>query len=287
MKTYTATRKAATEAAPVTGAKRPSVPRTFEDVVSQVRQMITGGALKAGDRLPSERELAVRLGVGRPALREALRWLEGAGLIDLRKGKTGGAFITAGNPSVMSDNMSDLLRLGSVTIEELFEARSGIQQAVIELACERITEDELHALETNVNLARRFEEEGKAKKRIEMNIEFHNLLARASRNPVLILMTQGLADALRYLVKEIGSELPATSMTARLRLIRALRAGDKVTANTALRTILDAAEPMYVELARRSKTAPVALATRRTWLGESPTRRKSAAVKSRSGNGRP
>src|SRR3954463_5177030 len=141
MKIDTATEAPAPGAA--APAARKTMPRTFEDVVAQVREMITGGALKAGDRLPPERELSARLGVGRPALREALRLLEGAGLIDLRKGKTGGAFISTGSTSVMSENMSDLIRLGNVSIQELFEARLGVGEAVVRLACERITAAEL------------------------------------------------------------------------------------------------------------------------------------------------
>ncbi len=230
--------------------------------------MITGGALKAGDRLPPERELSQRLRVGRPALREALRWLEGAGLIELRKGKTGGAFISGGKPSVISENMGDLLRLGNVSIAELFEARMGVQEAVVRLACERITEEELKALEANVALARRYEAEDEPRMRTETNIEFHNLLARATRNPVLVLIMRGLTDGLRHLVAQIGSELPPVSLSARTRLIKALRKGNKDEACAALRVILNAAEPMYVELARKSKTAPAALATRRAWMGE-------------------
>ena len=257
--------------------RRKAQPRTFEEVVQQVREMITGGALKAGDRLPAERELAVRLGVARPTLREALRLLEGAGLIELRKGKTGGAFISSGRPNVMSENMSDLLRLGSVSIEELFEARLGIQEAVVSLACDRITEAELQALEGNVARAKELDEEGESRKRTETNIQFHSLIAEATRNPVLILIVRGLTDALRYLVQQIGSELPPVSMSARKKLIRALREGDKSTARVALRTILNAAEPMYVKLARQSKNAPAALATHRTWMGESHESRRGAS----------
>src|SRR3982751_343053 len=82
--------------------------RTFEEVAAQVRGMLFDGSLRPGDRLPPERELAVTLGVGRPALREALRALEVGGLLELRKGKTGGAFISSGDHRVVSGGMSDM-----------------------------------------------------------------------------------------------------------------------------------------------------------------------------------
>src|SRR3989304_7720395 len=97
--------------------------RTFEEVVNQVRDQLAGGELVPGERLPPERELARQLNVSRSALREGLRKLEIAGIADLRKGRTGGAFITRGNPKVVSDSMADLLRLGDVSWADLHEPR--------------------------------------------------------------------------------------------------------------------------------------------------------------------
>src|SRR3970282_40915 len=86
--------------------------RTFEEVVNQVRDQLAGGELVPGERLPPERELARQLNVSRSALREGLRTLEIAGIVELRKGRTGGAFITRGNQPVVSEALADLLRLG-------------------------------------------------------------------------------------------------------------------------------------------------------------------------------
>jgi DNA-binding FadR family transcriptional regulator len=66
--------------------------RSFEDVVEQVRRSIADGAIEAGDRLPSERELAEQFGVSRATLREALRALEALGILEIRLGAHGGAY---------------------------------------------------------------------------------------------------------------------------------------------------------------------------------------------------
>jgi DNA-binding transcriptional regulator YhcF (GntR family) len=70
--------------------------RSFDDVVEQVRAAIIDGSILAGERLPSERELAEQFGVSRATLREALRALEALGLIEIRVGANGGAFATDG-----------------------------------------------------------------------------------------------------------------------------------------------------------------------------------------------
>ena len=68
------------------------MPRAFEEIAAQIRGELAAGRLKSGERLPAERDLAVRFGVSRNTLREALRSLENAGLLQFRKGATGGAW---------------------------------------------------------------------------------------------------------------------------------------------------------------------------------------------------
>lgn len=86
--------------------------RAVDEISAQVRSMVADGRLKPGDRLPSERELAPRLQVSRNTLREALRTLEHAGLIEMRKGASGGAFVRTGSGGVIITGLSDLYHLG-------------------------------------------------------------------------------------------------------------------------------------------------------------------------------
>ena len=113
--------------------------RAFEEICDRIRAQIAAGTLRPGDKLPPERELAEQLGVGRNALREALRSLEIAGIVRLQKGTKGGAFIQAGDASRMDEVVRDMLSLGSISVAELTEARVHIQDLVVRLACERAT----------------------------------------------------------------------------------------------------------------------------------------------------
>ncbi|MGD9881203.1 MAG: FadR/GntR family transcriptional regulator, partial [Reyranella sp.] len=100
-----------------------SRPRAFEEICDRIRHQLSIGALQPGDKLPAERDLATQLGVSRGALREALRSLEIAGIVVLRKGATGGAFIRPGDPTSMTRVMQDLVHLGSISLGDHTEAR--------------------------------------------------------------------------------------------------------------------------------------------------------------------
>jgi DNA-binding FadR family transcriptional regulator len=83
--------------------------RSFDDVVEQVRRSIVEGVIAAGDRLPSEREMAEQFGVSRATLREALRALEALGLLEIRRGAQGGAFAVDATPERLIVQVRELL----------------------------------------------------------------------------------------------------------------------------------------------------------------------------------
>jgi DNA-binding FadR family transcriptional regulator len=130
--------------------------RAFEEVADRVRQMLEEGELKVGYRLPAERELSKQLNVSRSILREALRTLENTGLLELKPGKLGGAFVSDGKPEAVSETMSDLLRLGGISLAHLTEGRAWIEEVVVRVACERADEADFLALEANVRKADSF-----------------------------------------------------------------------------------------------------------------------------------
>ncbi|RZI94056.1 MAG: FCD domain-containing protein, partial [Rubrivivax sp.] len=168
-----------------------------------------------------------------------------------RPGKYGGTFITGGKASVVSGAMSDLLRLGSVSIAELFEARQWIQGALVRAACERLTDEQIDALEQNVNEAEAAHNEERFADRIRINVEFHNLLAEGSANAVAAIVVRGLTQAWQALMAEVGSDQVSGGITYRRELLRALRARDEEGAARALSKILRTSESLYKDLAKR------------------------------------
>lgn len=223
-------------------------PRTFEGAVAQVRELLFGGSLKPGDRLPPERDLSAQLGIGRSALREALRTLEAGGLIVLKKGKTGGAFIATGDSTVVVDSMSDMLRLASVSVDQVFEVRAWLQSGLVQAVCERATPEDISRLRENVLETRRLHEAGDEKLRRTVGVEFHNILAQSTRNPVAVMVMRALTHSLGALSSDLGSYPGPSFYKDRLRLVDALEQRDEDAAHDAMERILKATLQLYRQL---------------------------------------
>lgn len=226
------------------------VPRTFEEVVSQVRDRLASGELSPGERLPAEREFARQLNVSRSALREGLRTLEIAGIVELRKGRSGGAFIKRGNPQAVADSMADLLRLGRISWGDFTEARIWITEIIVRVACERATLDDYEELESNIAETIRLLERGEGMLKTEALIEFHNILARATRNPVLEMMAGSLTDMLRHFAKRLGPNSTRAVFRSRRRFMTAFMARDAEAAVKEMEQNLIRVHRLYLRLAR-------------------------------------
>ena len=212
--------------------------RAFEEITVQIRDRLAHQALKTGDRLPAERDLADQFGVSRNTLREALRSLENSGLLELRKGATGGAFIREGGGDAVVAGLSDLYRLGNIRPEHLTEARILIGTEVARLACARRTAADLQALEANVAEAEAASRAGNLGRRAEIHYEFHSLLARSAKNPVLIILTDALMEMTRHFVEAVGYQPNPYVMPSRKRLLAALRTKDGEAAALEMATML-------------------------------------------------
>ena len=112
--------------------------RTFKDIEQQIRQLIYSKAVKPGDRLPSENELAAQFKAGRLSVREALRMLEQAGLIVVRQGSTGGSYVRELDGTEAVQPLIDLLWQGDIQIEDMIDARSAIERLVLKKAFGRL-----------------------------------------------------------------------------------------------------------------------------------------------------
>jgi len=174
--------------------------RVFEEICEQVRREMAAGSLRPGDKLPPERELALKLGVSRAAVREALRSLEIAGVVGLHKGARGGAFILKGDPDLVTRSIRDMFHLGRISLDNLTEARTLVMQVAMQLACERIRPTTVAALEKNVDRLTTLPASGKASERVAVRRldSLRQDLVRPNDRVYLKLDVQGLElDALR------------------------------------------------------------------------------------------
>jgi GntR family transcriptional repressor for pyruvate dehydrogenase complex len=186
--------------------------RTFEEVCARIREQLETGRLRPGDKLPPERELSEQLGVSRTALREALRSLEIAGIVKLRKGPKGGAFIQSGDPRSMTRVMQDLMRLGAISLDDLTEARLLIQTAVVRLACKRATDEDIAAIGANIEDTAEATRLGRHDERLRHVNEFYRLLALSTRNEILTMFVDAVTDILMRFLRAIPEGSPMRNL---------------------------------------------------------------------------
>ena len=167
--------------------------RLYQEIVDQIQQQILSGALKPGDQIPAERDLAERFGVSRTAVREAIKSLTEKGLIEVFVGR--GTFVTNLSPDRVVESMTILLRNEPHNVASLQEARELLEVPTARLAATRRSEAHLARLRA---LAAEMEEEQSVSPRlVDGDTEFHVELARATGNPVLVLLTQAIHALLR------------------------------------------------------------------------------------------
>lgn len=161
--------------------------------------------------------------MGRPAVREALRTLEQAGVLEFQKGTKGGAFIRDGNPAMLTQSLHDLLLVGRVSVENLAEARSLICGVVVEVACRRGTDADFDEIEQNI---RAIESAGDLYQRGEEGVRFFRLIAEATHNEVLVILTNALSDILRSIMDKNGRTARPELVPLRRNLLKRMRARD-------------------------------------------------------------
>jgi GntR family transcriptional regulator, transcriptional repressor for pyruvate dehydrogenase complex len=225
--------------------------------------------LKPGDKLPAERELSRQFGVSRTALREALRSLEIAGIVILRKGVKGGAFVRPGDPTSMTRLMRDLVHLGAISLGDLTEARMLIQTVVVRLACERATEADIEAIEINIDKTEEMTILGRNQERTRYVTEFYRLLALATRNEILTMLVDALTDILLRFLNGISNGAPLPGLIeSRRRFLKHFKARNSVLAIQEMEGQLTALHKRLTKAYSQSKSQAESKGRRLTPMGK-------------------
>jgi len=162
-------------------AQNPSA-HVRNEIVDAIRE----GKLGAGERLPSERELAEQFGVSRVTVRDALRILEAGGLIEIRVGARGGAIVTAPGASRIGEGITNMLRMSDVTPSNVTEARLVFELGAIPLVCERADDADIDDLLAICDRANAALADGTF--HVGISADFHTRLAHATHNPAVGMM---------------------------------------------------------------------------------------------------
>jgi DNA-binding FadR family transcriptional regulator len=183
-----------------------SVGRMSEVIVDKIRELMREGQLTPGDRLPPERELCESFGVSRVTMREALRMLESAGLVEIRVGARGGAFVTAPSSNRVGEGLTDLLTLSVISAADVTEVRMILELGIVPLVCERATEDDLSGLE---KICERSEDALRGGDyTMEMSLEFHTAVAQAAHNPAVEMLLESFRGPILMSLEEAHEVAP-------------------------------------------------------------------------------
>jgi GntR family transcriptional repressor for pyruvate dehydrogenase complex len=203
---------------------------TFEEAAEQIAGKVRAGELRRGDKLPPERDLAVLMEISRPTLREAVRILADAGVVDVRRGPGGGIFVAGDVVPVELVRERSVVRLEEVA--DVLEARRLVEPGVARLAAQRAEEADLAPLERSIEAMREICERGYTaadeERFLQLDLQFHLALARAAGNPTVASLMRALLRQLE-IARDMAMHLPLVpewTIAIHERTLAAVRSGD-------------------------------------------------------------
>jgi GntR family transcriptional repressor for pyruvate dehydrogenase complex len=218
---------------------RVSVNRVSQVIVDQIKLLIRDGKLKPGDRLPSERDLCQRFGVSRVTVREALRVLEANGLVAIRVGAHGGAFMTTPSAERLGEGLADLLSLSPLTASTVTEARQIVELGILPLVVERATEADVDDLFAIVEEGQVALDQGSYS--MGMSAAFHVRVAKCAHNPAIEMLVQSFHGPMLMSLRQakVAAPLMGHKGTQEHReLVKSIRARDLAKAEAVMSTHL-------------------------------------------------
>ena len=217
------------------------VARVSDSIVAQIESMILEGLLKPGERLPAERDLAEKLNVSRPSLREAIVILESRGMLEAKRG--GGTFIRDIAGAAITDPLVDLLQSRPETTFDVLELRHALEEVAAYQAARRATDSDRKIIEQRYSELESVYSADSLDPSQEAlaDMEFHLSIADASHNLALVHVMRGLMSVLKNSIsfnlnriRESGDNHTAVQAQHRA-LFEAVITGDAEAARDAAR----------------------------------------------------
>ena len=203
---------------------------TFEEAAEQIAGNVRSGELRRGDKLPPERDLAVMMQISRPTLREAVRVLVDAGVLEVRRGPGGGMFVAGDVVPVELVRERSVLRLEEMA--DVLEARRLVEPGVARLAAQRATGEDLEPLERSIaemrDICGRGYVAADEERFLTLDMQFHLALARAAGNPTVAVLMRSLLRQLE-IARDMAMHLPLVpewTIEIHERTLDAVRSGD-------------------------------------------------------------
>jgi GntR family transcriptional repressor for pyruvate dehydrogenase complex len=235
--------------------------RTFEGAVEQIAERIRLGDFASGARLPSERELAAAMQISRPTLREAVRVLADAGVLEVRTGSSGGIFVASDYvPLELLRSKSDL-RLGEVA--GVLEARRLIEPRVAQLAAVNAREEDFAELQRIIDAQKALLAAGDVlaneDRFLQLDTQFHVRIARATGNSTIVSLMRTLLRRLE-IARDLALHeppIPAWVVDVHERTLAAIRSADHARIEQVMDEHLAAMEQAWERATDRVLVRPV------------------------------
>lgn len=213
--------------------------KVFEQVANQIEKRILSGELRSGDRLPTERDLAEQFHASRTAVREAMKILAQKGLVEMRPGR--GTIVIDGAPEAMQHSIGLVmkLKLGEVGgSDSLVEVREILETEIAALAAARATEKEIAAMQEAVRVMDESLHDANAF--IAADNQFHQALAKATQNTLILILIDSIVNPLSEQRKQIFEVQggPERGQFHHRRILESIMRRDPVGARAAMRAHL-------------------------------------------------
>lgn len=174
------------------------VAKVSDSIVSQIEEMILDGALKPGDRLPSERDLALQLDVSRPSLREAIVVLQAKGLVKVRRG--GGTYVRDAFARSLTDPLIEILDRRPDTTFDVLELRLALEEVAAYYAALRANDTDRKMLRRRFEALEATYDDPDRERNGQADLEFHMSVFDASHNVALVHVMRGLFSLVRVTI---------------------------------------------------------------------------------------
>jgi GntR family transcriptional repressor for pyruvate dehydrogenase complex len=214
--------------------------KVYEKVALQLQRLICDGSLKPGEKLPPERELADMFHVSRGSLRDAVRALEVTGFVEARHGE-GVVVRTPSADALLSPLTAAMLRRRDF-VGELLEFRAMIEPALARRAAQNASREDLEHLEDIIR--RQQEKVDRGEIAIDEDTEFHNTIAHAAKNDVVLNVLEAFMDLLRESREhslQVNGRLQK-SLEGHKQILHAIERHDSAAAEVAMRRHIEKIE---------------------------------------------
>lgn len=174
--------------------------REHSKVIDHIKGLIKTGALRSGDKLPTERELAETLAVGRYSIREAMRIMDAMGLIESRQGS--GNYLITNIEKNLTETMDLMLLIKEVDYVQISQLRRAIELYAYGCAIQQFSNEQNEALSTIIEKMRTTTGTEKA----QLDKQFHDEIIRGSGNTLIISIMESLSSVCNDLIEKVVTE---------------------------------------------------------------------------------